>query len=226
MELHLTTKRCELTPSAQKVLERHLEQLRRRLRYYDPDLLHLELAVERHARKKEYRGSIRLSLGNHVLPAKRNRAETLEGLLKAAFEDLEEQLDRFRARVRREYAHERKRASLPQEVVRAHERALLEERELLDRALAGDREAFDRLIEEELPGLRRAIERALLDVGAEPTPEQVEHILADVLAIAFRELPRKPARWSLGGWLAWIARREMERESAGVAVAQSVEEPA
>jgi len=110
--------------------------------------------------------------------------------------------------------------------VRAHERALLEERELLDRALAGDREAFDRLVEEELPGLRRAIERALLDVGTEPTPERVEHVLADVLAIAFRELARKPARWSLGGWLAWIARREMERESAGVAVAQSVEEPA
>lgn len=226
MDLHLTTKRCELTPSARKVLGRHLEHLRRRLRHYDPDLLQLELVVERHARKQEYRGSIRLSLGNHVLPAKRNRAETLEGLLKAAFEDLEEQLDRFQARVRREYARERKRTSLPPEVVRAHERALLEERELLDRAMAGDRAAFDRLVEEELPGLRRTIERALLDVGAEPTSERVEHTLADVLTVAFRELSRKPARWSLGGWLAWIARREVRRESSGVAVAQSVEEPA
>lgn len=223
MKFHLLTKRCELTPSAQRILERHLERLERRLRYYEPDLVHLELAVERHARRNEYTGSIRLRLGSRVLPAKRNRAETLEGLLNAAFEDLEEQLDRFQARVRREYVHERKRASLPPEVVRAHERELLEERELLDRALAGDREAFDRLVARELPGLRRVIERELVGSGA--GSERVEHVLADTLAIAFRELVRKPARWTMAGWLAWIARREIERERAGVAVAQSVEEP-
>ncbi len=45
MELHLVTKRCELTPGAEKALERHLERLRRRLRHFPPDLLHLELTV-------------------------------------------------------------------------------------------------------------------------------------------------------------------------------------
>ncbi|MDR7416653.1 MAG: hypothetical protein QN193_08280 [Armatimonadota bacterium] len=225
MNLHLVTKRCAFSRDAEKALERHLERIRRRLRHFPPDLLHLELTVERAARKEEYTGSVRLRIGTHVLPARRNRAETLEGFLKAAFEDLEEQIGHFKARLRRDYAHERKRASLSAEAVRAYEQALMEERALLDQALAGDREAFHALVEEELPHLRRVLERELRAVGREGTAEELEHVLADVLTVAFRELPRKPARWTLAGWLTWIARREVEREAHGLSVAQSVERP-
>ncbi|MCS7172545.1 MAG: hypothetical protein N0A24_03925 [Armatimonadetes bacterium] len=225
MELHLATKRCTLTSGAEKVLKRHLERIERRLRHFPPDLLHLELTVERAARKEEYTGSVRLRIGTHVLPARRNRSETLEGLLQAAFEDLEEQVGRFKARLRRDYAHERKRASLPEEALRAHERALLEERALLDWALAGDQEAFHALVEEELPVLRRVLERELRTAGREVTEEVLEHFLADVLTVAFRELPHKPARWTTVGWLAWIARRVVGEETRGLSVAQSVERP-
>ena len=196
MQLHLTTRRFELPAGLEDDLRRRMEHLAPRLRHFNPDLVHLDVTLEWHPRKREYSGSFRLSAAGALLPARRNRAASAEGLLDAAFDDLEEQLARYTARLRRERHHERKRASTrSQEALEARERALLEERELLDRAL---REA-----------------------GRDPLPEVIEHVLADVLAAAHQRLPEKPARWSIPGWLTWLARRQVRRELQGLAVAQS-----
>lgn len=212
MEVHVTTQRCELGGHTREVLDRSVARLQRRLRHFRPDLVHLEIRMERAARKEEYTGSARLYLPGRVLYARRNRSATPEGWLRAAFDDLEEQLSRYKAKLRREHAHERRRASLPPEAVEAYERALLEERELLDRALAGDREAFDRLAEEDLPALYRTVERELLRLGRTVTPEAVQEAVADTLSVGFRNLSRKPARWTVGGWLAWVAKRVLRME--------------
>lgn len=212
MEVHVTTQRCELGGNAREVLDRSVARLQRRLRHFRPDLVHLEIRVERAARKEEYTGSARLFLPGRVLYARRNRSATPEGWLRAVFDDLEEQLSRYKAKLRREHAHERRRASLPPEAVEAYERTLLEERELLDRALAGDREAFDRLAEEDLPALHRTLERELIRLGRTVTPEAVQEAVADTLSVAFRNLSRKPARWTLGGWLVWVAKRVLRME--------------
>jgi ribosome-associated translation inhibitor RaiA len=212
MEVHLTTKRFELGGHAREVLDRAVARLERRLGHFRPDLVHLQITVERAARKEEYTGSARLHLPGRVLYARRNRSATAEGWLRAAFDDLEQQLSRYKAKLRREHAHERRRASLPPEAVEAYEHALLEERELLDRALAGDREAFDRLADEDLPALRRAVERELLRLGRPVTPEAVQQAVAEALSVGFRNLARKPARWTVGGWLAWVARRTLRME--------------
>lgn len=225
MKFTLKTHRCTLTPAERAELDRRLDLLDRRLQHFDPDLVHLSLDIERHARRSEYRGSIRLVLLNHALPAKRNVAPTPSVLIKRTFEDLEEQVERFKARLRGEYTHERRRASLSPEAVHAVERELLAERELLDRALLGDEAAFRNLINRELPGVSAAIGRMLAERGQDASAEAVEHVLMDVLTRAFSELPRKPARWSYGGWLAWLARRLLEQEARGLVVAQSIESP-
>lgn len=226
MKLTVTTRHCALTPADQEMLDRHVAQLERRLRHIDPDLVHLTLVIERQARRDEYRGSARLVIFNRALPAKRNTAPTIAVLIKRSFEDLEDQVQRFQQRLRGEYAHERTRASLPPEAIAARERELLEERELLDRALAGDSTAFNALVDAELPAVSQVIARALLEQGQEVGPEAIEHVLADVLATAHENLARKPARWTLGGWLAWTARRLVKEEARGLALAQSVEHPA
>lgn len=223
VELHVKTQRCELSPADQRGLDRYRERLDRRLRHFDPDLVHLTIEIDRHPRTGQYVGSFRLTLLNQALPAKRNSGPTIEALLKQAFDDIEEQLSRFKSNLRRDYAHERKRASLPPEAIRYQERELMAERELLDRALAGDRTAFDTLINDERPGLSTVIASELVARGQEPRPETIDHVMADVLTTAFRDLARKPARWSFGGWLAWLARRQLQRESKGHAVAQSAE---
>ena len=225
MRVRLTTRRFELGPEDRMALERAVSHLERQLGHVAPDAAEIELDLERHPRRDEYTGSVRLHLFGRALPAKRNAAPTARALLKRAFDDLEEQLARFKARLRREYAHERKRASHSPEAVRFQEQVLLAERVLLDRALAGDRAAFDTLVQAELRGLDAVVRQALARAGREPTDEAVQHVIGDVLAVAFRELARKPARWSLGGWLALIARREGEREARELAVAQSAERP-
>jgi len=215
MEVHLTTQRFELGGHAREVLDRSVARLQRRLRHFRPDLVQLHVKVERAARKEEYTGSARVYLPGRVLSARRNRSATPEGWLRAAFDDLEEQLSRYKARLRREHAHERRRASLPREAVEAYERALREERELLDRALVGDREAFDGLAEEGLAGLRRAVERELLRLGRPLTAEAVQQAVAEALSVGFRNLAHKPARWTVGGWLAWVAKRTLRMEPVG-----------
>lgn len=226
MKLTLTTRRCELTERDRELLDHHLKRLEQELVHFNPDLVHLTLDIERHARREEYTGRIRLALMNNVLPAKRNVAPTLSALLKLAFDDLHEQLHRFKSQLRRDYMHERRRASLSPEMVKYQERVLLDERELLDRALAGDRAAFDALVNRELPALTRAVERLLAEYGRPTNPETVEHVLADVLTTAFTELARKPTRWSMAGWLTWLARRMIRRDVKEEAVAQSEEHPA
>lgn len=223
MQLHLTAKGLDITPDVEATLTRHLDRLRPRLRHFAPDLVHLDLALRRHPRKQEYSGSIRLSVAGTLLPSRLNRAGTLEGLIKAAFDDLEEQLSRHKARLRRDHAHERRRASLPQETIGGWERALLEERELLDRTVAGDRDAFDRLVEEDLPSVRRRMLEALIERRQDPRPEIVEQILGDVLTVAARQVARKPPRWSMNGWLTWLARKEIRRRVNAMPVTRTAQ---
>lgn len=220
LRYHLTTQRHEWTPADERALQRHLQRLEPQLRHFRPELVHLDIRLVHQPRADEFVGSFRLSLPGTVLVARRNRAPTVAALLHQAFADLEERLARYKARLRREYAHGRKRAALEPEQVRFLERELLERRELLDRALAGDRAAFDALVEHELPGLRRRVERLLVAAGREATEEAVEHVVADVLAKAMAELAHKPARWTLGGWLGWLAQRVVEREASGLTAAQ------
>ncbi len=217
MEVHLTTQRFELGSHTREVLDRLVEHVQRRLRHFPPELVQLELRLQRAARREEYTGSARLRLPGRVLTARRNRSATPEGWLRAVFDDLEDQLSRYKAALRREHLHERRRASLPREVVEAYQRALLEERELLDRALAGDRSAFDRLAEEDLRAVRRTVERELLRLGREVTPEAVQQAVAEALAVGFRNLARKPARWTVGGWLSWVAKRVLRMEPVAAA---------
>ncbi|HWV58654.1 MAG TPA: HPF/RaiA family ribosome-associated protein [Longimicrobiales bacterium] len=107
MNVHVTAKNLTLSPAATRMLERRISKLRKRLSAFEPDLVQLDVAVERHARRPEFTGSLRLFVVNRTLTAARNSADTPMGLIQAAFEDLEEQLDRFKAELRRESARRR-----------------------------------------------------------------------------------------------------------------------
>jgi len=107
MKVHVTAKNLTLSPADTRKLERRISKLRKRLDTFEPDLVQLDLAVERHPRRPEFTGSLRLFVVNRTLTARRNAADSPGKLIQAAFEDVEEQLDRFKAELRREPARKR-----------------------------------------------------------------------------------------------------------------------
>ncbi len=209
---HLTVKRLEATPPVVAEVESWLAKLERRARHFSPDLLHADVELERRARREEYVARIRLAIVNTVLVT-RKKGATLQEALKEAGEDMERRLERYKARLRRDYAHERKRASLSAEEIASLERELLEDKELLDRSLAGDREAFEELTERELPQLTRYLRRRLRQAGV--ADDRIEallpEVLADTLQAAFERLAQKPPRMSMQAWLALQARELLRR---------------
>ncbi|HEX7091891.1 MAG TPA: HPF/RaiA family ribosome-associated protein [Longimicrobiales bacterium] len=104
MRRHTMTKGFALTPANEARLKRRVARLEKRLRSFDPDLVHLQVVIEKHPRREEYTGSVRLVVLEQVLAASRNTAATFRTLLTEVFSDIEAQLDRLKAGLRGEAA--------------------------------------------------------------------------------------------------------------------------
>jgi hypothetical protein len=265
IKFHTSTQRCDLGPEEEKVLDHELARLEKRTTHINPDLMHLVIHVEKQPRREEYEGSVRLFVLNRALPARRNRAPTLAALLRRAFKDVEEQLDRYKVRLRREPMHDRRMTRMaimrPVETLALHELHAAPESEakgfalapagvppgpagageeegsdleeaagpppggdsvpleqgsaeseaLWQHALRGDRSAFLALAHPEVAGLEHLIVEELEARGQPASDRTVEGIVADVLAVAFRQLARRPPERSLGEWMGWMVRTSIRR---------------
>jgi ribosomal subunit interface protein len=207
----VTTKRIELTDYIRREIEEQLSRLERRLRHFPADALQAQIAVERQGRREAYTIRLALSIWRNTLVARRT-GPSFPVALEQATTAVERQLERYKARLRGDYLHERKRAAMSPEERWARECELLEDRALLDRALLGDRQAFDELTERELPGLTRYIRRRLTQRGLdEATVETLlPQFLEQALLAGFERLRQKPERMSLQGWLALQVRPLIE----------------
>jgi hypothetical protein len=213
MKINITTHNYRLTDQDEAALE-HLERkLGHYLRHVDPDLASITLDLERHSRREEFLGSGRLVIFNRALPAKRNSAPTLGVLIKRIGQDLEDQVRRFRARLGREFVYGRKRGALTSAEQELAERQMGADRDLYERALQGEEAAWQELVELERPRLGGVIAAELGETGGGPGGEGTDELLDRVLERGFRDLARKPARWSIFGWLTWLARREARGEA-------------
>lgn len=208
MRLQTTYRNCQPTRADERLLERRIGKMEKRLRRVNPELVDLQLIVQRHARRPEYTGNFRLVVEGDVMAAMRNKAPTLKNLLVQAFEDLEEQLEARSARMTRGRSA-RKRGARSADGVAASERVLDEKRALLDQAMAGDQAAFARLADSIMPGVRAAIFDALTERGRETTDAELDAALGSTLTAAFARLKEKPDEWSLDGWLMHVAREEV-----------------
>jgi len=208
----VTTKRVVLTDYIRRDIEARLGQLERRLYHFPADALQAQIALERQARREAY--TVRLALvGLRNTLVARRTGPSIAVALDQATDAVERQLERYKARLRGDYLHERKRAALSPAERQARERELLEDRALLDRALIGDLQAFDALTERELPGLTRYIRRQLVQRGMEGAAVEMHlpQILEQALLAGFERLRQKPEPMSLQGWLALQARPLIER---------------
>ena len=108
MKITLNYKHVDLHAPVEKEVARHLHKLGKLLKSYSPDLVQLHGAFEKHLRWSEFSFSLNLSLPTGTLHATGSGRDT-RGSLKQAFADLEHQVKKHQAKLRKDYEWKRKR---------------------------------------------------------------------------------------------------------------------
>src|SRR5690242_5300484 len=119
MNVHITYK-VNKTPDIEKDITHQIEKLRKRLQVFRPELIHLKGIIEQNSPREGFMVSLNLRLPSGQL-AVQNSAPAATAALKAAFEDLVQQLNKHKAQLRnahkwprwRGVENERPRAEVP-----------------------------------------------------------------------------------------------------------------
>jgi len=179
-----------------RMTEKHLE---RHLSHMQPDMVQLFAIVEKNRHHHDlYRVALRLHVPRTVLVA-REDGHDLEVILREAFEELERQVERYLARLRRDDAWRRKerRAEL-----RRLKAGLAEEGAP---AVAG----FTDLVQSELGMLEQFVRRELTYLQAlgdlPPDYPTVEDIVDETLLRALRRRDQRDSEQPVALWLRQIA---------------------
>lgn len=111
MNISLSYKHLPVREAVEKEVTRYMSKIGKLLQSYQPDMIQLHGAFEKHPRKEEYTFSLNLSLPTGTLHA------TGEGTLmrlsvKDAFAELTRQIKKHQAKLRRDYVW-KKRKRLP-----------------------------------------------------------------------------------------------------------------
>lgn len=108
MKLSLRYSNEEWRESVEKETQRHVAKLDRLLKRYAPDLVQLHGAIEKRPRKENYIFSLNLSLPTGTLHATGEGGE-VRGSVKSAFAEIETQIKKHMALLRKDYEWKRKR---------------------------------------------------------------------------------------------------------------------
>lgn len=98
MNVHIGYK-VHKTPDIEKEINHHLEKLRKRLQVFRPELVHLKGAIEQNSPREGFVVSLNLRLPSGQMAVQRS-ASTASAVLKAAFDDLLQQLNKHKAQLR------------------------------------------------------------------------------------------------------------------------------
>ncbi len=108
MKLSINYKHVESHKPVEVEVERHAGKLRKLLKSYSPDLVQLHGAFSKTPRTDENSCSLNLSLPTGTLHASGTGA-TVRASCKKAFSDLEAQVKKHQAKLRKDYEWRRKR---------------------------------------------------------------------------------------------------------------------
>ena len=108
MKVSISYKHEDAHETAEKQCERHIAKLARLLKSYEPDLVQLHGVFSKNSHNQEHTFSVNLSLPTGTLHATGTGA-TMRGSCKQAFTELEAQVKKHQARLRKDYEWKRKR---------------------------------------------------------------------------------------------------------------------
>jgi ribosome-associated translation inhibitor RaiA len=108
MKLSISYKFEEWRESVEAETQRHVAKIEKLLKTYAPDLVQLHGMIEKQPRREEYLFSLNLSLPTGRLHAT-GQAADVRACVKAAFAEIESQIKKHKALLRKDYEWKRKR---------------------------------------------------------------------------------------------------------------------
>jgi ribosomal subunit interface protein len=108
MKLSIAYKNVDGHETAEKQAERHMAKLARLLKSYQPDLIQLHGVFSKNAHNQQHSFSLNLSMPTGTLHAT-GTGENVRASCKKAFTELEVQVKKHQARLRKDYEWKRKR---------------------------------------------------------------------------------------------------------------------
>lgn len=209
MIIHLTYK-ANKSPNIEQSLEQQIQKLRKRLQVFRPELVSLYVTVDENARTGTAISlNLRLPTGQLAATETSDRPQSA---VKAAFEDLLEQLSKHKDHLRSQHTwprHRRVERTRPVSQVPFEDTIAAVKPEKVN---GDDISSFVNL---NLPRLQRSIERELRQREAngvlhsgQITPEEV---IDEAISRALSDQEERPERVSLEPWMHRLAMRSIDR---------------
>ena len=108
MKISISYRHVESAQALEKALDRHTSKIAKLLKSYEPDLVQLHGGFEKQPHRAEYSFSANLSLPTGTLHANAEGPDPATSARKA-FVELESQIKKHQARLRKDYEWKRKR---------------------------------------------------------------------------------------------------------------------
>jgi len=204
MNVHISYK-VHKTPDIEKEINHHLEKLAKRLQVFRPDLIHLKGVIEQNSPREGFSISLNLRLPSGQM-AVQSSAPAANTALKAAFEDLLQQLNKHKAQLRnsrkwprwRGVENERPEPQVPFESTLAAVQTPTISSDDIRVYVNANLSRLERFVEREL-SYREATDQIALDAVTK------DEVIDEAIARALGDGGEKPERLALEPWLYRLA---------------------
>jgi RNA polymerase sigma-70 factor, ECF subfamily len=212
MNVHISYK-ISKTPDLEKLINQQVEKLSRYLQVFRPELVHLKGVVEEISAREGIVVSLNLRLPSGQMAA-REKALTATAAVKAAFEDVTEQVKKHKELLRNQHKwpHRRGPERAPAGTVPFEQTLASVKAETVS---AGDISSY---VDVNLPRLKRFIKRELEHREREgqilPGQLAADDVVSEAIADALSEQHDKPERMKLEPWLYRLAKQAIGKLSS------------
>ena len=203
MNVHISYK-VSKTPDLEKLINQQVEKLGRFLQVFRPDLVHLKGIVAENSARQGIVVSLNLRLPSGQMAAQ-SSAPSASAAVKAAFDEITEQVKKHKQLLRNQHKWPRRRG--PKRAV--VETVPFEQTVAAVKPETISREDISQYINVNFPRLKRSIQRELEyreDQGQlEPGRIAVEDVVNEAIANALSDQQEKPERMKLEPWMHRLA---------------------
>lgn len=208
MKVDILQERLQITPDVQKVIDRKVEKLEKRLKRYHPETSHLRIHISKNEKKDLYECLLELRVLNKLLAVKKSSRD-LVGAFDEAYEALIKEFERYRLKINKSLRS--KKAAARKIVIEALPEQLEDWKALFEEALRQKIKSLYRIARHELlyhqlmgtlePGevipadvVDEAIIRVYERFSREKSQRDIEHELVREVINVAREFARDVER--------------------------------